>query len=642
MSQSSPPPGRRRGVLTRALRRLLLALLREEMEEMRRGLALHQGAIDAQRAELDGQRAELDGQRAELEAHRSTLEQQRADLGEYRRSLVSLDARVEAVERDTGAQAAALETLRGEVAARSSAADTARLALQDHLETQIGQVVAEVAELRQVLLTVRGEFEAVRDGRVPQLEGAASRLHQAVVAVQSGVEELGAVRVARLEAGAAETAAALAALQSHVETVDAVRLPRLEEDAQRISEALQLVQGALEDLSAVRVAQLEGDATRLASHLREVQAAVEAVRDRVVAQIQAELSQLSEAARELQRELERLRDEAVPATARAVAALQAGWDELQGEVLSLRDHQLPRVAEGLAALQRGVCEVQRLGEEVRDERLPALAARSDALLARLHERLEETAGLLDRLLAGEGLRIDTPAAVEAALPEALRRAHLAFLDTFRGGREETLARVGEHVARLAGHEPVLDLGCGRGELLEALLQAGIEARGVDADPAMVEACRRRGLAVIAGDALEVLGQQPPASLGAVTALHLFEHLPAGTWASLIQAAAAALREGGVLLVECPNPEALRVGANLFWIDPTHRVPVHREAAAFVMRALGLQVVENTLVHPFPPEQKLAHAELPAELRGLAARLDDLLSAPRDWLLVARKPTVSPA
>ncbi len=286
--------------------------------------------------------------------------------------------------------------------------------------------------------------------------------------------------------------------------------------------------------------------------------------------------------------------------------------------------------------------MQRLGEELRDQRLPALAARGDALLARLHEQLEVTAGLVDRLLAGEGLRIDTPAEVEAALPEALRRSQLAFVDQFRGGREETLARVGEHVARLAGHEPVFDLGCGRGELLEALRHAGLEAHGVDADPAMVEACRRRGLAVVAGDALEVLRAQAPASLGAVTALHLFEHLPAGTWAGIIQAAAVALAEGGVLLVECPNPEALRVGANLFWIDPTHRAPVHREAAAFVMRALGLEVAENTLLHPFPPEQKLAAAGLPDELRTLAARLDDLLSAPRDWLLVARKPPRSAA
>ena len=554
MKLSSPPAGRRRGVITRALRRVLLALLREEVDEMRRGLAAHQGAIDAHRAEID--------------AHRAAIDTQAATLAEQRESLASLGARLEAVQRDAGARAAALEALATAVEERFASADTARLELQAHLETQVAQVVAEVAELRQVLLTVRGEFEAVRDGRVPELEATASRLHRAVVAVQSGLEELGAVR-----------------------------FPRLEEGAQRISGA--------------------------------------------VRQVETEISVLSVAAQELQREVERLRDEAVPATARHVAALQAGWDQLQGEVLSLRDSQLPRVTDGLAALQRGVSELQRLGEELRDQRLPALAARSDALLARLHEQLEATAGLLDRLLAGEGLRLDTPAAVEAALPEALRRAHLAFVEQFRGGREETLARVGEHVSRLADHGPVLDLGCGRGELLEVLQRAGVEARGVDVDTAMVESCRRRGLEAVAGDALEALAAQAPASLGAVTALHLFEHLPAGTWARLIQAAAAALREGGVLLVECPNPEALRVGANLFWIDPTHRAPVHREAVAFVMRALGLEVVENTLLHPFPPEQRLAQADLPAEVRALAARLDDLLSAPRDWLLVARKPSRPP-
>lgn len=634
MTAGSPPASRRRGVVTRALRRVLLALLREELDEMRRGLGAHQDAIDAHRAEIDVHRAELGIQREAGETRRSEVAALDFRVG----TLTTLATELQRGIRDLEAAA---EALRRDTAERLDAVQQARLELQTHLETVAAQTAAEVAELRNALFAVREEFEAVRDLRVPALDTAVARLHEALGAVQLAVEELSFIRVTRLEAGAAEAAAALDAVQQAVESLSSQRLPRLEDDAQRMAGAVQQVQDALEELAAVRVAQLEGDSARLASHLQEAQAAIEAMRRQAIALLENEIGQLGAAARELQRELERLRDESLPAASRDLAALQAAFDGLQGDVLGVRDAQLPEVAAGLAVLQHGVSEVQHLGEELRDQRLPALAARCDAVLARLHEQTEVTAGLVDRLLAREPLRIETPPAVEAELPEALRRAHLAFADEFRGGREETMQRVGEHIDRLAGHQPVLDLGCGRGELLEALQRAGVEARGVDSDPAMVEACRRRGLTAMQGDAMGVLAAQPPGSLGAVTALHLFEHLPAGIWAGIVEAAAAALRDGGVLLVECPNPEALRVGANLFWIDPTHRAPVHRESLAFVMRALGFEMVENTLLHPFPPEQMLAAPDLPAELGAVAARLDALLSAPRDWLLVARKPPPPP-
>jgi len=106
---------------------------------------------------------------------------------------------------------------------------------------------------------------------------------------------------------------------------------------------------------------------------------------------------------------------------------------------------------------------------------------------------------------------------------------------------------------------------------------------------------------------------------------------------LLAAAARALRPGGRLLVECPDPRSLRVTGELFWLDPTHRAPIHPEAMAFVARAVGLEVAEIRGLHPFPPEQALAERGQSAEVRRLAERLDAWLSPPRDFLLVARKP-----
>jgi len=186
-------------------------------------------------------------------------------------------------------------------------------------------------------------------------------------------------------------------------------------------------------------------------------------------------------------------------------------------------------------------------------------------------------------------------------------------------------------------QPVLELGPGRGELLVALREAGIEARGVDSDPAMVSACRRRGLEVSLGDALEHLQAAAGDSLGAVVAIHVLEHLPAANWMSVIGEAARALKAGGTLVVECPNPESLRVGADLFWIDPTHRSPVHPDTVRFAARAVGLEIADTRFMHPFPPDQSLVREGQPDSVRELAARLDEWLSGPRDFAVIARKP-----
>ncbi len=370
----------------------------------------------------------------------------------------------------------------------------------------------------------------------------------------------------------------------------------------------------------------------------------EEVRDHRLTELTDATARATQAAAAVQREVESLRDLRVPAAEAALAGLHRTAEALQREVESLRDVRIPQAEAGLERMQRAldatpavIAGVQALAVELRDRRLPALSARTDALVERLHEELTDAAGLAERVARHEPLHIAVDPAVEARIPAAVTAASRSFADEFRGDRGEILGRAAEHVRLLGAAAPVLDVGCGRGELLEALRDAGVEARGVDADPAMVAACRGLGLAADEGDALAALREAPPGCLGAVTAVHIVEHLPAAGWMALVEGAAVALRPGGVLLIESPNPESLRVGAGLFWLDPTHRAPVHPEALAFVVKALGFEVMETRFLHPFPPDQALASPSQPEAVRELAERLDGWLSAPRDYLLVARKP-----
>jgi SAM-dependent methyltransferase len=417
-----------------------------------------------------------------------------------------------------------------------------------------------------------------------------------------------------------------------------------ERGLERQSLALQELRGHLERSLVELREHLETRLNETAAALEDLRGAYvatraefEKVRDRRLLDLGADLDRLAKAIAVLQVELESLRDTRIPRIEGDLGLLHRDAETLQQEVVSVRDGRVPRVEADIARLQRAVDGQQALAEELRDERLPALSNRADALIERLHEQLTEVAGLAERVARHEPLAVAVAPEIEARIPAAVAAVSTRFADAFRGGRGEILGRAAEHVRLLAGAAPVLDLGCGRGELLEALRDAGIEARGADTDRAMVAACRRLALSVEDADAVKALRATAPGTLGGVTAIHLVEHLPASAWMQLIEAAAAALRHGGLLLVETPNPESLRVGAGLFWTDPTHRTPVHADALAFVAKAVGLEVVETRLLHPFPPDQALARPDQPGPVRDLAARLDAWLSGPRDVLLVARKP-----
>jgi O-antigen chain-terminating methyltransferase len=90
-----------------------------------------------------------------------------------------------------------------------------------------------------------------------------------------------------------------------------------------------------------------------------------------------------------------------------------------------------------------------------------------------------------------------------------------------------------------------------------------------------------------------------------------------------------------------------VAARRFWLDPTHRRPVHPETLELLVRQAGFEPVERRELRPFGAAERLPEidlAALPAEQRQLADwvnrlrdALDDLLFGYQDYAIVARKP-----
>jgi len=154
--------------------------------------------------------------------------------------------------------------------------------------------------------------------------------------------------------------------------------------------------------------------------------------------------------------------------------------------------------------------------------------------------------------------------------------YASFEDYFRGPEEEIRERQRAYLQLLEGRKRILDVGCGRGEFLELMRQAGIEAEGIDIDPAMIEHCRGKGLDnARIGDGTGYLEGVPDYSLGAVFAAQVIEHLPYEQLVRFLRAAREKLEPGGLLVLESVNPHAPQ-GMKHFWIDPTHCHPLFPE------------------------------------------------------------------
>ncbi|MEX3951316.1 methyltransferase domain-containing protein [Paraburkholderia sp. EG287B] len=173
----------------------------------------------------------------------------------------------------------------------------------------------------------------------------------------------------------------------------------------------------------------------------------------------------------------------------------------------------------------------------------------------------------------------------------------AFEDRHRGSRDLIKGRLGKYspfVQPLAALYPgakTFDVGCGRGEWLELMGDAGFAATGVDLDADMLEACRERNLSVSQGDAIEYLAKLDSNSHALISAFHVVEHVSFEQLKRLVTEALRVLKPGGLLILETPNPENIAVATCNFYIDPTHQKPIPPLLLSFVAEHAGFDRVK---------------------------------------------------
>lgn len=191
----------------------------------------------------------------------------------------------------------------------------------------------------------------------------------------------------------------------------------------------------------------------------------------------------------------------------------------------------------------------------------------------------------------------------------------AFEDKHRGSRQLIKQRLRAYIPFV---QPLLDiypgaqaidLGCGRGEWLELLGELGFNARGVDMDEGMLEACRALNLKTDLMDALTALRQLPNASQAIVSGFHLVEHIPFDVLLALVVEAKRVLVPAGLLIFETPNPENIIVGTANFYLDPTHIKPIPPLLLSFLPEYVGGYAKIKTIGLQEPAQQSELALEL---------------------------------
>ena len=240
---------------------------------------------------------------------------------------------------------------------------------------------------------------------------------------------------------------------------------------------------------------------------------------------------------------------------------------------------------------------------------------------------------LTRLLDGSSAPVARTAGATTENDHLLDALYVSLEDVLRGTPDEIKEQVKVYLpvlndARIT--KDVLDVGCGRGELLEVLRDAGVQAKGIDTNRVQVERCQALSLDVVEREALDYLRSLRNESLNSVAALHFAEHLPFESLVSFLDEVGRVLRPGGLLILETPNPENLLVGSCNFYLDPTHRNPIPIATMELLVQGRGFADLQVLRLHP------VADAQIEVKDQ-LTSHLNHYLYGPMNYAVVARKP-----
>lgn len=481
----------------------------------------------------------------------------------------------------------------------SALTEALRIALKEIEEGVVRSREREASDAAQLKQLIDGRTHESNQ-RLDQSAESVQELRALVEAISKALESA-ETRMAAVEAGTRDGERARTELQARIEEQDAHQEEARDQLARDVHGALSRIEQALEKEGAARNA-LGQDVERRFLHQ-------EAMRTALATEFAAVFDREAKARHALATDMDRR----VEHQEKMRGALSAELNEALRAEERARELIGAELTRSLTRLDRAEREGDRQADLVKALRWETEGSAGKlALLARRLDAMSEEVRLsrLEWTALRSSLRTSAPVPVTGDVrPSSPPARHdsldagtyAGFEERFRGREDVIRQRQMKDARRFVGSPGlVVDLGCGRGEFLEALRELGVPAEGCDTNAVAVARAREKGLAIAEADLFAWLERQPDASLGGITAFQVVEHLESTSLIRLVELAAIKLAPKGKVLFETVNPESV-FAMKWFWMDLTHVRPVPGGSLEQLLLAAGFRNVTLDYRSPVPPE-----------------------------------------
>jgi O-antigen chain-terminating methyltransferase len=290
-------------------------------------------------------------------------------------------------------------------------------------------------------------------------------------------------------------------------------------------------------------------------------------------------------------------------------------------------------------------EFENKVDQLKSEMDNSIKAEVNSIISSINLDIENKAWLA-RILGNKIEERNKNKKIETSDSSALDINYFRFEEQFRGSREDIKQRQSNFIHYFTGCFNVLDIGCGRGEFLELAKELDIGAKGIDIDDTMVDYCLSKGLNVEKNEAISYLEKLEDKSLDGIFIDQVVEHLEPNYLINLLHLCFKKLKYGYYIFVETVNPLSLVSFAN-FYIDMTHKKPVHPETLKFLLTSVGFRDLNIRYFSPVSEEARLQKAAINNSMEEWAKnylevynhnieKLNNILYGAQDYAVIGKK------
>ena len=230
-------------------------------------------------------------------------------------------------------------------------------------------------------------------------------------------------------------------------------------------------------------------------------------------------------------------------------------------------------------------------------------------------------------------------------------SYLFLENRYRGSSEEIKAKVKKYADIIktidCQNKNVVEIGAGRGELLELLGEENINAVGVETDSGMCEVLKEKKLEYVNQDGLSYLKTLKDNSVSCIIAIQVIEHLSFDYINALMKESYRVLQNGGKLIFETINPLSFYALTQNFFKDYTHKWPIHPDVIKHFSKLEGFSGVDILKLSEVSENEKLSmlttdEAMIPSMVEFISKynknveKLNNLLYGFQDYALIAKK------